>query len=140
MRKLLFTLFSGSLVLLALLVGCQSNATGNPDAVQVVKDYYAALNEGQIDKAMTYVSDEASFINPTGTYVGKAAIQESLQGLATDGITFDLSGFEDDNGRIVYDYKVMQGDQVLDQGSGGLTIVRDGKIIFDGTVDTEPSG
>jgi hypothetical protein len=42
-------------------------------------------------------------------------------------------------GRIVYDYKVMQGGNLLDQGTNGLTIVKEGKIIFDGTEDTEPS-
>jgi hypothetical protein len=34
--------------------------------------------------------------------------------------------------------KIWQSGQLLDQGPGGLTIVEDGKIIFDGTEDTAP--
>lgn len=32
----------------------------------------------------------------------------------------------------------MQGDNLLDQGINGLTVVKDGKITFDGTEDTAP--
>jgi hypothetical protein len=39
---------------------------------------------------------------------------------------------------VIYDYKVMQGANLLDQGTNGLTIVKDGKIVFDGTEDTSP--
>jgi hypothetical protein len=54
----------------------------------------------------------------------------------TDGITFDLSNFRNMDGKVVYDYKVMQGSNLLDQGTNGLTVVKDGKIVFDGTEDT----
>jgi ketosteroid isomerase-like protein len=105
----------------------------------VVKAYYDALNEQQIDEAMGYIADDASFVNPTGTYRGKDEIQASLEGLAGAGITFELSAFKDEGGRVTYDYKVLQDGQLLDQGPGGLTIVEDGKIVFDGTEDTEPN-
>ena len=137
MRKSLLTLILGILLLFTM-SACQSNTTATTEAVTIVQAYYDAVNQRQIDKAMTYIADDASFINPTGTYEGKEAIQESLQGLANDGITFNLSAFTEENGRVTYDFEVLQGDQVLDKGSGGLTIVRDGKIVFDGTEDTEP--
>jgi hypothetical protein len=56
--------------------------------------------------------------------------------LNTDGIIFDLSNFRKTDGKVVYDYKVMQGTNLLDQGTNGLTVVKDGKIVFDGTEDT----
>ncbi|HET9905833.1 MAG TPA: hypothetical protein VFQ23_04315 [Anaerolineales bacterium] len=34
--------------------------------------------------------------------------------------------------------RLVQSGTLLDQGTNGLTIVRDGKIIFYGTEDTEP--
>jgi len=56
--------------------------------------------------------------------------------LNTDGITFDLSNFRNTEGQIVYDYKVMQGSNLLDQVTNGLTVVKDGKAVFDGTEET----
>lgn len=137
MGKSLSALFLGSL-LVFIMSACQSNITTDSEAVAIVQAYYDALNQQQIDKAMTYIADDASFINPTGSYEGKEAIQSSLEGLATDGITFKLNAFKDDNGRVTYDYEVLMGEQVLDTGSNGLTIVRDGKIVFDGTEETAP--
>lgn len=108
------------------------------EQIWVVQKYYEALNAANLDLAMSFIASDAVFINPTGTYKGADAIRESLKGLNTDGITFDLSNFRNTGGHIVYDYKVMQGANLLDQGTNGLTIVKDGWIVFDGTEDTAP--
>ncbi len=106
------------------------------EQIWIVQKYYEALNAKKLDLAMSFIALDALFINPTGTYEGAEAIRESLAGLNTDDITFDLSNFRNTDGKIVYDYEVMQGANLLDQGTNGLTIVRDGKIVFDGTEDT----
>ena len=106
------------------------------EQIWVVQKYYDALNAKKLDLAMVYIASDAVFINPTGTYEGVDAIRESVTGLNTDGITFDLSNFRNTDGKIVYDYKVMQGGNLLDQGTNGLTVVKDGKVVFDGTEDT----
>jgi ketosteroid isomerase-like protein len=106
------------------------------EQIWVVQKYYEALNTKQLDLAMHYIAGDALFINPTGTYEGAEAIRESLAGLNTDGITFDLSNFRNTEGKILYDYKVMQGSNLLDQGTNGLTVVKDGLVVFDGTEDT----
>ncbi len=106
------------------------------EQIWVVQKYYDALNGKNLDLAMTYIAPDALFINPTGTYEGADAIRDSLAGLNTDGITFDLSNFRNTEGQIVYDYKVMQGANLLDQGTNGLTVVKDGKVVFDGTEET----
>ena len=54
----------------------------------------------------------------------------------TDGTTFELTSFRNTEGKIIYDYKVMQGANLIDQGTNGLTVVKDGLVIFDGTEDT----
>jgi len=110
----------------------------NAEQIWVVQKYYNVLNAKNLDLAMSYIASDAVFINPTGTYEGADAIRESLKGLNTDGITFDLSNFRNTDGKVVYDYKVMQGGNLLDQGTNGLTIVKDGKVVFDGTEDTAP--
>jgi ketosteroid isomerase-like protein len=102
----------------------------------IVERYYQALNAQDLELAMSFIASDAVFINPTGTYEGAEAIRESLEGLKKDGIKFEVNNFRKTAGGIVYDYKVMQGTNLLDQGTNGLTIVKDGKIVFDGTEDT----
>jgi ketosteroid isomerase-like protein len=108
------------------------------EQIWVVQEYYEALNAGNLDVAMSFIASDAVFINPTGTYEGADAIRESLEGLASDGITFDLSNFRNTDGTVVYDYEVLQGGNVLDKGTNGLTQVKDGLVIFDGTEETMP--
>jgi len=108
----------------------------NAEQIWVVQKYYEALNAKNLSLAMTFIASDALFVNPTGTYAGADAIRESLAGLNKDGITFDLSNFRNNDGKIVYDYKVLQGGNLLDQGTNGLTVVKDGMVIFDGTEDT----
>jgi ketosteroid isomerase-like protein len=106
------------------------------EQIWVVQKYYDALNAKNLDLAMSFIASDALFINPTGTYEGADAIRDSLVGLNTDGITFELSNFRNTEGKIVYDYKVVQNGNLLDQGTNGLTVVKDGLVIFDGTEDT----
>lgn len=106
------------------------------EEIWVVQKYYEALNAKNLDVAMSFISPNALFINPTGTYKGIDAIRESLAGLNSDGITFNLSNFRNAEGVIGYDYEVLQGDNVLDKGTNGLTVVKDGWITFDGTEET----
>lgn len=106
------------------------------EQIWVVQKYYEALNAKNLDLAMSFIASDAVFINPTGTYKGVDAIRTSLKGLNTDGITFDLSNFRNTDGKIIYDYKVLQGGNLLDQGTNGLTVVKDGQVVFDGTEDT----
>jgi outer membrane protein assembly factor BamB len=106
------------------------------EQIWIVQKYYDAINVKNLDLAMSFIASDAVFINPTGTYEGAESIRESLKGLNTDGITFELSNFRNTLGKVIYDYKVMQGANLLDQGTNGLTMVKDGKIVFDGTEDT----
>jgi ketosteroid isomerase-like protein len=110
------------------------------EQIWIVQKYYEALNAKKLDLAMSFIAPDALFINPTGTYEGPEAIRDSLAGLNTDGITFNLSNFRNTDGTIVYDYEVLQGSNVLDQGTNGLTIVQNGWITFDGTEETLPAG
>lgn len=106
------------------------------EQIWVVQKYYKALNAKDLDLAMSFIASDAVFINPTGTYKGADEIRTSLKGLNTDGITFDLSNFRNTEGKIIYDYKVVQGGNLLDEGTNGLTVVKDGQVVFDGTEDT----
>ena len=106
------------------------------EQIWIVQKYYEALNTKKLDLAMSFIAPDALFINPTGTYEGADAIRESLAGLNTDDISFNLSNFRNTEGTIVYDYEVLQAGNLLDQGTNGLTVIKDGMVIFDGTEDT----
>lgn len=107
------------------------------DPSAIVQAYYDAYNSKDVETAVLYIAEDAVFINPVGTFTGAAAIKAHLATLVNDGLTFDLSDFKNDNGRVQYAYKVLINGEVVETGTDGLTIVKDGKIIFDGTVGTE---
>lgn len=126
------------LLLAALLAACGAQPAAQNTDVAVVQAYYAAVNDGDIDEAMSYVAEDAVFANPTGYYNGADEIRAGLvEGVIAPGITFDLTNFRGEGGRIVYDYEVLMGDTVLDSGTDGLTIVENSLIVFDGTERTE---
>jgi hypothetical protein len=54
-------------------------------------------------------------------------------------VTFEHTNFRAKRGRVVYDFKVREdvSGRVIAEGTDGLTIVEDGKIVFDGTERTE---
>jgi len=112
------------------------SASGGP--VQIVKAFYADVNANEIDKAMRYVAPDAVFINPTGTYNGKPAIRKFLQRGASEGIVFHHTNFRVSGGSVVYDFRVTQYRSIVAAGNDGLTVVKGGKIIYDGTVATKP--
>jgi ketosteroid isomerase-like protein len=109
------------------------------ERIWVVQRYYALVNKGDIDGAAAFIADDALFINPTGNYKSKAEIVAALRAQAKDGLTFELSNFREQDGRVVYDYIVKAGGDTLDKGADGLTKIKDGKIIFDGTEKSEPA-
>jgi ketosteroid isomerase-like protein len=109
------------------------------ERIWIVQHYYDAVNRGAIDEAAVFIADDAIFINPTGSYTGKAEIVASLRTQAKDGLMFELSNFREQDGRVVYDYVVKAGGDVLDKGADGVTTVKNGQIVFDGTEKTEPA-
>jgi len=107
------------------------------ESLFVVQQFYSALNAKDVDTAMSWVAPDAVFANPTGKYEGQAEIRASLESQTKDGITFELSKFHMIASRVIYSYRVMQGNQLLDSGTDGLDIVKNGLIVFDGTERTE---
>jgi limonene-1,2-epoxide hydrolase len=118
---------------------CGDGRPASGDPVQIVKAFFDDMNAGQIDKAMRYVSPKAVFDEPIGTFRGRAAIRGLLRReVFRDRIVVHHSNFRVDGDRVVYDYRLTQdpGGTVA-AGSDGLDIVKDGKIVYDGTVGTQ---
>jgi ketosteroid isomerase-like protein len=127
-------IISLTILLSGVLTAC---APAPQDAPSIVQQYYEAINSQQLDTAMTFVADDAVFVNPYGTFTGREAVRASLQQVMDDGVTFDLSNFRDTEGRVVYDYEVMINGEVVETGDDGLTVVEAGKITLDGTESNE---
>jgi len=105
-----------------------------PEAV--VQAYYDALTAEQLDTALAFVADDAIFFNPIGLFSGAAEIREHLQNEVIGSLTFDLSNLQADGGKVTYAYEVIQNGSTVDVGTDGLTVVQNGKIVFDGTVSS----
>jgi ketosteroid isomerase-like protein len=108
------------------------------EQVWIVQKYYEALNAQNPDLALAFVAPDALFINPMGKYEGTDAIRKLLNDLRSSKTTLELSNFRNTAGEVVYDYIVLQGTSILDRGTNGLTVVKDGKIVFDGTQQNRP--
>ena len=125
--------FFGFIALVASVAVASAQESAN---TQIVAAYYAAINGGDVDTAMTFLSDDVVFINPTGTYVGRDEVRASIVAGVEGKVTIDVSNFADDKGRVTYDYVVKENGNAVEVGTTGLTIVEGGKIVFDGTTDS----
>jgi hypothetical protein len=106
--------------------------------MSVFQQFYAALNAKQIEQALGYVADEAIFAPPLGRYVGKTEVRRLLNYLIQNDYFFEFSNVRDADGKITATYKVWSCGRLADQGDDGVTIVKDGQIIFDGVTATAP--
>jgi hypothetical protein len=82
---------------------------------------------------MSYIADDAVTNTPTGVHTGKEEVQKGLEDMVQDGFSFKLGRqFEDEDGRVSYAYLMLQNDEAAMSLTNGVTIVKNGKIIFDG--------
>jgi limonene-1,2-epoxide hydrolase len=117
---------------------CGDGRPASGDPVQIVKAFFDDVNTGQIDKAMRYVSPKAVFDEPIGTFRGRAAIRGLLRREVAHQSVFHHSNFRVHGGRVIYDFRLTQYPVgIVATGTDGLTIVKDGKIVWDGTVSEE---
>jgi limonene-1,2-epoxide hydrolase len=117
---------------------CGGAKPASPDPVQIVKAFFDAVNAHQIDKAMSYISPKAVFDEPIGTFTGRAAVRGLVRREVEHQVVFHHSNFRVHGGRVVYDFRITQYPTgIVATGDDGLTIVKNGKIVWDGTVHEE---
>jgi ketosteroid isomerase-like protein len=108
------------------------------DPVTVVRSFYQAFNDKDLEKAKSLIAEDYVMNVPYGTYDRDAAMIE-WQAQIDSGITFNQTNFVDTgNGRVTSCYEVFQNGSMIDKGCGSVTHVRDGKIVFDGLESGEP--
>jgi len=115
-----------------------ATAPTSADPITVVKSFWAAANAKQLDTAMAYLAEDATFISSWGRFFGKDKIRWLLQRFVDGDWLFEQRFIEDTNGRVTY-------TQNFTQGKGGetyyvdwLIIVENGKITFDGVPTLAP--
>jgi hypothetical protein len=116
------------------LAACGSPAATTADPVAVYQSYLEAIKSKQLDEALSFVADDAVYLDPMAQISGKEEIRAFLQGVIDGGGWYEVSDITNTNGRLVYKFKAFVNDQQVYSGIG-MTIVKDGKLTFDGTKD-----
>ena len=112
-----------------------TNVTPKPkDTLTLVKEYYDAQNGKDIEKVMGYLSDDAIIlIDPSGVYTNsKEENRRLFQGNMDGGIKYICSNWSEKDGEVRASCKITNGTDTIYEYTDGLTIVKDGKVIFDG--------
>jgi ketosteroid isomerase-like protein len=136
--KYIFPGWLTQLVVSALLLGACAPAAVGTDPVTVVKAFYQAFNDKDLEKARSLIAEDYVMNDPSGTYDRDAAMIQ-WQAVIDSGITFNPTNFVDTgNGRVTSCFEVFQNGNLLDKGCGSVTRVHDGKIVFDGLESGEP--
>jgi hypothetical protein len=138
MKKL--ALIGLTALLLFVLVACSGPAATSspeptPEPASVLQGFMDALAAKDIDAVMSFWAEDAVQIDQFGRNVGLEEIRASHQSAIDDDVTFEVSNVTESNGRLVYDYRVFNSGVLVASGTG-LTIVEDGKIVFDGTEES----
>ena len=75
------------------------------DKATIMREFVKALAAGEVDKALSYFTDDAVDVNPSGTYRGKAEIRRDTEAMAKNFKNMKVT--EAGNGIIV------QGDKAF---------------------------
>jgi len=120
-------------ILLAfLLASCAPEQPTDP--VAVVQAAYDCLNQGDLDCYFKFISDDVVMHDSGGRAAGSQTIRDDMELNFTPGeIRFELSDLSSNGSDVTYSLEIYEGDKLVRTYFNGLTVVVDGKIIFDGT-------
>jgi CO dehydrogenase/acetyl-CoA synthase gamma subunit (corrinoid Fe-S protein) len=107
------------------------------EAITIVQKFYEAFNQKKIGEAMTYIADDAVIPTLYGLATGKEEIQKAYEQYFKDGITVEMSEYKDKDGRVTAAYRVFENGIEVHSATDGVTIVKNGKIVFDGNETEE---
>jgi len=113
-------------VLTVLLVSACASTQPITEPVAVIEAFYEALNDGDLDTAMSFVADDASFIL-FAAYVGKADIRDFYQESLDLGFQAELSDLRADGDKVSWMEKATIGGGRFE--TQAEAIVQDGLIV-----------
>jgi len=118
------------------LTGDDAEMTADP--VAIVKAFYAAMNGLEYEKAVAFLADDVVTINPSGTYTGTAANLAQYTAAWDAGIRLEVSSPRNVDGIVVAHVKVFDNGTLIVEADSSITIVKEGKITFDGDTFNMP--
>jgi len=124
------------LIVIVLAVSLASCASAQPaDPIAIMQASNERLNAGDLDSFMKFFAEDAVISDEHGRSVGSQAIREYMQKEIVDkGFRFELSDLSVDGNIVTYTCHVYMGN--MDLGTyTGLDVIKDGKIIYEGSVD-----
>ena len=119
-------------VLSVILYGCSSEP--EMDAETVITEHFAALGSKDLDKAMSYVTEDA-VLWLAGNCLTRDAFRAANEGEGPD-ITFEPSDFQVNDNDVFFTMKVIMNGEIVDPGSDAYAYVEDGKIKYTGDCES----
>jgi hypothetical protein len=112
--------------------GSASTAAILPEAAsadKVVQSFYQAMNDGDLESAMTFVADD---IECRGHcyLTGKDSFQTFIQGNIDHNDQFEISELRVNGDQVTFNYIIHRGDSVFARGVDSVMQVQDGQIIY----------
>ena len=117
--------------------GCGPNPK---DATTIVKEFYAAINAHDLEKAMSYMADDAILCcNSKGELVNdRDEIRNLYQGGFYLNHTAEITDLSEKDGEVRYSYTFFVNGVKVASGTDGFIIINNGKIAFEGVESMKP--
>lgn len=113
-------------MLVTLLASACASAEPITEPVAVIEAFFEALNDGDLDAAMSFVADDARFIIDT-LHVGKAEIRDFHQESLDLGYHSELSDLRADGDRVSFAQKLTIGAGTYENSYEA--VVQEGLIV-----------
>jgi hypothetical protein len=97
---------SSALIILtvAMLITACGGPSQNPE--EVYKAYHAAIESGDLDGAMAYIAEDASYKVPVGTLIGKEEIRSFNEEAIDQGATATCENYVVNGDVLTCDFKI----------------------------------
>ncbi len=115
-----------TVALMILLISACASTQAITEPVSVIEAFYEALNDGDLDTAISFVADDARFIIDI-LYVGKAEIRDFYREDLDVGSYYELSDLRADGETVSWTEKGTIGSVTYDDPYEA--VVQEGKIV-----------
>ena len=120
------TIVAMSMLVTSLASACASTEP-NTDPVSVIEAFHEALNNGDLDAAMSFVADDAKFITDT-LYTGKAEVRGFYERVLGSDPHYELSDFKLEGDTVTWIAEVTQYEGEFSP-TPTEAVVQNGKIV-----------
>jgi len=96
---------------------------------EIVQAFWSALNNQDVDTALSLASDDIQVVGPKMQFTGKPALQVNIKHYFLPGTKYVISDVVVVDDTVTYNWQVFVNDVLQTSGTGESMIVKDGKII-----------